>query len=180
MASFIARALRLSPIVPPALVSFGDGIWRVDADIPPGTYRNKDSSGLCYGARLSGFGGTLSEIIANELSYNIMIVTIEASDTGFESVDCRVWSNKLTPRTATPTSPFGAGYYLVGTEVAAGLWRNSDSSGLCYWERLSGFGWTLGDIITNGLSDSIQTVQIGPSDVGFHSEDCGTWTYLGP
>jgi len=41
MASFIARALRLSPIVPPALVSFGDGIWRVDADIPPGTYRKR-------------------------------------------------------------------------------------------------------------------------------------------
>ena len=191
MASFLARALGLTPIVPPPPptttttttippASFGNGTWRVGSDIPSGTYRNSDSSGLCYAARLSGFGGSLDEIIANELSYNLMIVTIKPSDAGFESQDCGVWSNKLTPRTASPTSPFAGGYYLVGNEVAAGLWRNSDSSELCYWERLSGFGWTLDDIITNGLSTSIETVQIGPSDVGFHSEDCGTWTYLGP
>jgi len=191
MASFLTRALGLAPIVPPAPLqtttttaatptSFGSGTWRVGSDIQPGTYRNSDSSGMCYAARLSGFGGTLDEIIANELSSSIMIVTIEPSDAGFQSEDCGVWSNQLTPCTNAPTSSFGDGYYLIGTEVAAGLWRNSDSSQMCYWERLSGFGWSLQDIITNKLSTSIQTVQVKASDLGFHSEDCGVWTYLGP
>lgn len=188
MASFLARALGLQPIVPPPPpttttlppeFTFGDGMWRVGADIPAGTYRNTDSSGFCYGARLSGFGGSFDEIITNELSYNIMIVTLSPGDAGFESNDCGTWTNTLTPRTATPTSNHGDGYWLVGTEVAPGLWRNSDSSNLCYWERLSGFSWSFDGIITNGLSDSIQTVQISASDKGFHSEDCGTWTYLG-
>jgi hypothetical protein len=128
---------------------------------------------------LSGFGGTFDEIIANEVSYNIMIVTLAPTDAGFESEDCGKWSNNLSPRTSSPTASFGSGYYLVGSEVSPGLWRNSNSDDFCYWERLSGFSWGFGDIIANGVSYSIQTVQIGSGDVGFHSEDCGTWTYLG-
>ena len=99
MASFLARALGLAPIVPPPPLqttttttttaatpaSFGSGTWRVGSDIQPGTYRNSDSSAMCYAARLSGFGGTIDEIIATELSSSILIVTIDASDAGFLS-----------------------------------------------------------------------------------------------
>ena len=190
MASFLARALGLQPVtlptvtttLPPTTVSeitFGDGMWRVGVDIPSGTYRNSNTSSLCYAARLSGFGGTLDDIIANELADHAMIVTIGSTDAGFESDGCGVWSNIHDPLTATPTSGFGDGYWFVGSEIAPGLWRNSDSSQLCYWERLSSFDWTLGSIVANGLSESIQTVQIATTDIGFRSWDCGTWTYLG-
>ncbi len=64
----------------------------------------------------------------------------------------------------------------MGTEVSAGAWRNSDSSGGCYWARLRGFSGELDDIITNNFSDSIQTVTINPTDAGFSSERCGTWS----
>jgi hypothetical protein len=184
MASFFARALGLAPITPPppppAGEIFGDGVWIVGVDISAGTYRTDASPGLCYGARLSGFGGTLDEIIANEVGYEPLIVTIEASDAGFESDGCRLWTDDTTPRTNTPTSKFGDGYWVVGTEVASGLWRNSDSSESCYWERLSGSSWEFSDIIANEFSTPIQTVQIGGGDQGFHSDDCGMWTYLGP
>lgn len=160
-------------------MTFGDGIWIVGVDIQPGTYRTDASPGWCYAERLSGFGGTLDEITANELSFDPLIVTIKATDAGFSSEDCDLWTNDTTPRTISPTAGFSDGDWVVGSEVAPGLWRNSDSSGWCYWERLSGFSWELGDIITNGLSYDIQTVRIEPEDRGFHALDCGTWTYLG-
>ncbi len=180
MGSFLARALELAPLTPPAVATFGDGVWIVGVDIQPGTYRTAASPGLCYGARLSGFGGTLGEIIANELSFDPITVTIEPTDAGFESIDCDLWTNQLTPRTGSPTAGFGDGYWSVGDEVAAGLWRNDDSSQFCYWERLSGYSWELGDIIANEFSSSIQTVQVGAGDVAFHTDLCGNWTYLGP
>jgi hypothetical protein len=177
MASFLARALNLSPIVPPpATQSFGNGIWTVPGEVAPGTYRNSDSSGACYWARLSGFSGELADVIANEFTYEIDIVTIEAGDAGFESERCGTWSTDLSARTSSPTATFGGGTFLVGTEVAADTWRNSDSSEGCYWERLSGFSGELGDIITNAFTYDLQTVTLASSDVGFSSEGCGTWS----
>ena len=70
---------------------FGDGVQRVGSDIQPGTYRNTDSSLSCYWARLSGFGGDGDDIIANEISRVIQIVTIKSTDVGFEATDCGRW-----------------------------------------------------------------------------------------
>ena len=53
-----------------------DGRRRVGSEIQPGTYRNTDSSQGCYWERLSGFGGTLNEIIANDFTNGLTIVTI--------------------------------------------------------------------------------------------------------
>jgi len=168
LGSFLARALELAPLTPPAVTTFGDGVWIVGVDIQPGTYRTAASPDLCYGARLSGFGGTFGEIIANELSFDPITVTIEPTDAGFESIDCDLWTNQLTPRTGSPTVGFGDGYWSVGDEIAAGLWRNDDSSQFCYWERLSGYSWEFGDIIANEFSSWIQTVQVRAGDVAFH------------
>ncbi len=190
MASFLARALDLDPIIPPppatttttepaTPTTFGEGVWVVGSDISAGTYRNSDSSGFCYWARLSGFSGDIEDIITNEFTDTIQIVEISSSDAGFESNDCGIWSTDLSPRTTSPDAAFGEGTYLVGSEVAPGLWRNSDSSDFCYWERRSGFSGELDDIITNEFSDTIQTVQIMSTDVGFFSNDCGTWTKIG-
>ncbi|MFQ5516564.1 MAG: S8 family serine peptidase [Acidimicrobiia bacterium] len=179
MATFLGRALSLTPMVPPVAYSFGDGVWSVGGDVQPGTYRNSDSSAACYWARLSGFGGGLGDIIANEFTYQRDVVTIQAGDTGFESDRCGMWTNRILPRTSSITAPFGGGAFFVGSEVAPGLWRNSDSAAGCYWERVSGFSGVLADIITNQFSSVIQTVTVDATDYGFFSEDCGTWTKIG-
>ncbi len=158
--------------------TFGDGTWRVGVDIPAGTYRTGASSG-CYAARLSGFGGTIGDIIENEFATVSLVVTIDPSDAGFESDGCGTWTNDIAYRAGPPTAPFGDGTWFVGDEIAPGLWRNSDSSGGCYWERRSGFSWSLDDIIANGFSTAIQTVAIAADDAGFFSERCGTWTKIG-
>jgi len=86
-----------------------------------------------------------------------------------------------SPPTAPPPPPgprttFGDGTYVVGSEVAPGTYRNSNSSSGCYWERLSGFAGTTDEIIANNFTQSRQLVTVSPSDVGFSAQGCGTWT----
>ncbi len=167
------------PTPTPSGATFGDGTWIVGQDITSGIWRNDDSSQTCYWERLRGFGGTLDDIIANELSTAIQTVEIKANDAGFKASRCGLWSQNLVPPSSGPTQPFGPGVWLVGSEIAPGIWRNSDSSANCYWERRSGLSGEFQDIIANEYSASIQTVTIQAGDVAFQSERCGTWTRLG-
>jgi hypothetical protein len=83
------------PTIQPTTVTyphFGDGTFVIGKDIQPGTYRTREASSSCYYARLSGFGGTLDEIIANENTDAPAIVTIAASDKGFLSHRCGTWT----------------------------------------------------------------------------------------
>ena len=74
---------------------FGAGTWRVGTDILPGTYRTDGPArSNCYWARLSGFSGTTAHIIANDNTNGPAIVTIAASDAGFESSGCRPWARQ--------------------------------------------------------------------------------------
>ena len=91
-----------------------------------------------------------------------------------------------TPPTPTPPPPpppspsrvFGPGQYRVNTDIAPGRYFSVPSSG-CYWERQSGFGGTLGDIIANdfvGYNPAHYIVDILSSDFGFETDsDCRTW-----
>ena len=154
--------------------TFGDGTFVVGQDITPGTYRNSNSSSGCFWERLSGFSGELDDTITNSFTTILQIVTIVDTDAGFSSEDCGTWSQDLSPITADPGAPFGDGIYQVGIDIEPGTWRNEASSG-CFWARLSGFSGDIDDTITNDFSDTQQIVTIQATDVGFHSEDCGTW-----
>jgi hypothetical protein len=72
---------------------FGDGSYVVGEHIRPGTYRNTASEG-CYYARLSGFSGSLADIIVNNNTDNSALITISASDTGFTSTRCGTWTRQ--------------------------------------------------------------------------------------
>lgn len=167
-----------SPTPAGPTTAFGGGTYAVGTQIAAGTYRNSGSSGGCYWERLSGFGGTFDEIIANNFTYDRQVVTINPSDAGFSSEGCGTWTQDLSPITQSPTAPFGGGIYIVGTDIAPGTWQNDGTSG-CYWARLSGFGGTFDEIIANSFSDTQQIVTISPSDAGFESTSCGTWTKIG-
>ena len=64
----------------------------------------------------------------------------------------------------------------VGVDIPAGTFRARAPDGLCYWERLSGFGGTPSEIIANTIADGTSVVTIAPTDRGFSSSGCGTWT----
>ena len=81
-----------------------------------------------------------------------------------------------TPEQAGPASTFGSGTFIVGTEIEPGTYANSGSSIFCYWERSRGFGGTPDEIIANAVVNTRQIVTISPTDAGFTSNNCGTWT----
>jgi hypothetical protein len=159
----------------PSFVTFsGDGTYIVGKDIKPGTYRTRTASAGCYWARLSGFGGSLKEIIANQNTDAPEVVTIDAGDKGFTSQGCDTWTADLSRITQSKTS-FDEGTYIVNTDIKPGTYKSSGGSG-CYYARLSGFGGVLDNIIANNNTDSSAVVTIDGGDAGFTSVRCGTWT----
>jgi hypothetical protein len=164
----------------PIVTTISSGLRVVHLEVDAGFYRNASSVAGCYWARLSGFGGDLDDIIANDFTYARAIVDIHSYDVGFESSYCGTWTSDLSPVTDHLEAGFGDGTYIVKWDIAPGLWRNSSSVDGCYWERLSGFGGELWyDVISNNFSYSQQVVEIYPSDIGFSAEGCGTWERIG-
>jgi hypothetical protein len=70
----------------------GNGTFRIGKDIQPGTYRTRKTESGCYYARLRGFGGTVGDIIANNITNAPAIVTISKTDKGFEASGCATWT----------------------------------------------------------------------------------------
>jgi hypothetical protein len=161
---------------PPPNTAFGDGTHRVGSGgIAPGTYRSSPTEENCYWERVSGFGGTLDEIIANNIG-GPEIVTIEATDAGFDSSRCGTWRPVSASYPPAPVTVFGTGMYQVGTHIAPGTYQSDADPDSCYWERLRGFSGEFSDLITNDFST---IVTIAPSDAGFSSSRCGTWRRIG-
>jgi hypothetical protein len=152
--------------------TFGDGTWRVGSQVTPGTYRTRQTGPSCYWARLSGFGGTTGDIIANNFGTGYQAVTISASDAGFQTQGCGTWTSNLS---ATGAWPRTDGVFIVGTDVSARTYSAPGGSS-CYWARLSGFGGTVWDIIANDFGSTHVVVTIAPGDVGFETSNCGTWS----
>lgn len=86
-----ASALETSPASSGPTTTFGDGTHLVGPDIEAGTYRNGGASGACYWERLSGFGGTTKDIIANANPRGQAFVTIDPTDAAFTSKRCGEW-----------------------------------------------------------------------------------------
>lgn len=160
----------------PPIVQFADGTWQVGKDVQPGTYRTRKASNTCIWKRLSGFGGTYTDTIASDLTNAPVVVTIAATDKGFQSERCGTWTTDLSAITTSQTT-FGEGIYIVGTDIVAGTYKNSGGQ-TCIWKRLSGFGGTYEDTITGDLTTVSAIVTISPNDKGFDSAFCGTWTKL--
>lgn len=153
--------------------NFADGIHVVGTEIQPGTYRTRKASSGCYYSRLSGFGGSLSEVISNENTDAPAVVTIDPTDAGFKSSRCGSWTQDLSAITTDKTT-FGDGIFIVNTDIEPGTYKNSGHEG-CYYSRLSGFSGKLDNIISNENTDSAAVVTIAATDKGFKSSRCGDW-----
>lgn len=159
--------------------SFGSGTKVVGADIRAGTYRSNNPGGGCYWARLKGLGGATGDIIANDNATGPAVVTILPGDVGFTSSRCADWVEVTGAITTSPTAPFGDGTWIVGVDIAPGLWK-TDGSERCYWERASTLGGGgVGSIIANDNTRGSVAVQIAASDKAFKTSRCGTWTKAG-
>ena len=164
------------PTPTPTYAIFTDGSYQVGIDIQPGTYRTTTGSQGCYYARLKGFGGSVEDILANNITDDPAIVTILPTDKGFESQNCGTWTQDLSQITTSMTT-FPDGMYIVGVDIKPGTYRSNGNQG-CYYARLSDFTGSLYSIIANNITDNSTIVTISASDKGFQSKGCGTWTRI--
>ncbi len=159
-----------------AAMSFGPGIHLVSIDIGPGVYRTEGE--ITYFARLSGLTGELSDIIANAASPPApVLVEIKPTDVAFESKGPGQWTLVDDSYQPDPGTSFGRGWWLVGVDITPGLYRTEEY--VRYFERLSGLGGELQDIITNALpSQGPVVVEIKASDIAFQSRTDVLWTLI--
>jgi len=80
----------------------------------------------------------------------------------------------LTP--APQLLHFPNGIFEVGVYIRPGNYRSRAGSSGCYFARLKGFGGSTDDILANGATDAPAVVTILPTDRGFQSDHCATWT----
>jgi hypothetical protein len=151
----------------------------VGPDIVARRYFSDPSSG-CFWERLSGLGGTFSDVITNQfIGFNSLqeIVAIDESDLAFQAdAECGNWFTSPRHGMQTDIRP---GRWLVGNQITAGTYRTTAAPG-CFWERLSNFsGLTSSGTIANDFvaGGGTELVAIAAGDLGFSSDDeCGTWT----
>ncbi|HEY2846177.1 MAG TPA: hypothetical protein VGI80_00065, partial [Pyrinomonadaceae bacterium] len=152
--------------------TFIGGSQIVGKDIQPGTYRTRAGTPSCSWTRKSGFTGDPSEALATATPQGPAVVTIKATDKGFDSTGCGMWTSDLSRITTSPTAPFGDGEYQVGIDISPGTWKAQNAAG-CYWARLKGFSGEPSDMITNSNDSGI--VKISKDDKGFTTSGCGSW-----
>ena len=151
----------------------------VERAIPPGRYVAANAVSGCYWERLSGLGGTLAEILANDFQgfAGRVIVDVKATDTAFKfKAACGTFKSYTAP--STPATSIVPGAHVVGAHIASGTYAANAGSG-CYWERLRSFDGESSSIIANDFMGSAGPVYvaISPGDAGFHATDkCGVWT----
>ena len=113
------------------------------------------------------------------------VVALACGDNGESSDDRGAIEPDAADVASSTSTRFGDGTHIVGADIDPGTYRN-DGADRCYWERLSGFGGAVGDIIANGGDSApfddtapVAIVTIAASDAGFYASRCGTWTRIG-
>ncbi|HEY0118457.1 MAG TPA: hypothetical protein VGC04_06735, partial [Cellulomonas sp.] len=169
------------PAVP---TSFGEGQFRVGTDIAAGRYKTTiPADSLCY----IESAATNGDIIDNVLVYMSVSTTyywdVDATDGIVTSQDCGTW-HTVSPSDAPQLVAQPAdGRFRVGIDIAPGTYRTvvpGSESMACYVESSNGFRGSA-TVLNNANFDGGATVNwtVSPSDVGFESEGCGTWTKVG-
>jgi len=84
-----------------------------------------------------------------------------------------------TVSTPTPnplSSDKSDGFFLVGVEIAPGVWRSQGNADNCYWSITT----RTDNIINNYFGMAGGTMYIPATAFQVRLQDCGRWVYLGP
>ena len=179
---------------------FGEGTYLVGAEILPGRYRAVSATEKCQWERLRAFTGVAwpgafvalganptesdyADLLGTIGAGDLAIVEIAESDVGFHSRGCGAWA-LVDASGQVPEASFGDGTHVVGSDIAPGRYRAHDP-GECTWQRLGGFSGTQQLAMGGGEWHSqnydaemapLAIVDIAPSDAGFDTQSCGTWS----
>ncbi|MHA7305571.1 hypothetical protein ACX80E_10045 [Arthrobacter sp. TMN-49] len=161
--------------MPPVTVIGRDGTYRVGSGLKPGLYKATGGGQGCYWARLNGFSGSLEHVNENYFGPARTYVQISASDVGFNTQGCGAWTTVL-PTGARASKITADGTYRVGVDILPGTYYATGRGDSCYWETLSGFGGSFGEITENYYGPANTIVEIPASTKGLIVRGCGTLT----
>jgi hypothetical protein len=89
----------------------------------------------------------------------------------------------MLPKPHIPVATFGDGKYEVLTDIVAGEYKSTGNAtgNKCYWARLKDFKGEVTSIIAMRYDNNgPDVVVIAPTDKGFETSNCGTWTLVAP
>jgi hypothetical protein len=160
-----------------APVTFTDGTHRVGTDIPAGRYVSPGSN-QCQWARRSNASGSQA-VLGGATSAGQVVIDVLPNDAFLDTKGCGTFTALAPPSSTNPGPPpatsLNDGSWVVGQQIAAGTWHTQGGP-QCTWMRLSDFTGTPQSILQQGQATGPTDVTIQPSDVGFASQGCGSWT----
>ena len=164
--------------LPEPLETFPDGEYAVGIHIAPGLYVSEGATvGRCFWRRFSDFTWDDSEVLGLRNQVGRVVARITDSDAGFESLGCMTWrriAEHAVP--GVPSTWFGAGTWMVGSEVRPGLYSaRLDIGAICFWGRYSDFTGSADDLLAAGVAENSALVMVEEGDVGVYSDGCGIW-----
>jgi hypothetical protein len=123
---------------------------------------------------------TLYPTLTPNPTYTPDIIIVTATYTSTPEYTPTITLTPTDTATASNTPDFTKsdktnGFYLVGSEMAPGIWRSNGTQDYCYWEITT----STGDIINNHFGMAGGTMYVPSSGFQVMLEDCGTWTYIG-
>lgn len=80
------------------------------------------------------------------------------------------------PTTSPMETAKSDGFYLIGEDIAPGVWRSHGDGERCYWKVTT----KTGDTIDNHYGQAGGTAYIPPNGFQVQFQDCGSWTFLSP
>ena len=171
-AAIALLALTVAFLTVSSVQAIDAGTYKVGTEIQPGVYAGNagtDIGDSCYWERLRGLSGDLDDIIANDNAIGQFYVEVKSTDSYF-TVRCEITPLAEWPVPSQPLTDIGTGMYIVGRDIAAGIYAGnagSDIGDSCYWERLSGASGGFGDIIANDNAIGQFYVEVKSTDSYF-------------
>jgi len=68
------------------------------------------------------------------------------------------------------------GFYLIGKDIAPGVWQSNGTTGNCYWAVTT----ATGDILDNHFGQPGGTAYLPPDGFQVEFNGCGIWQFLSP
>ena len=126
------------------------GTHLVGSDIAPGVYVGQATEGvLCTWQRLNSLRGDSKSIIAVNEHKGQFYVEILSDDFAFET-NCQLSPIESIPARAELSKTVPAGMYMVGRDIAPGLYKGEAPTGSsCDWKRLSGLTGDLASVTSS-------------------------------
>ena len=107
------------------------GTYRVGTEIQPGIYAGNagtDIGDSCRWQRLSGLSGDFDDIIESDLARGQFYVEVMSTDSYF-TVACEITPLAEWPTPPQPLTEIGIGMYIVGRDIAPGIYAGNPGTG---------------------------------------------------